>query len=162
MRRPVAILGTVAMIGLLVGLLLFLVFSTGKKTVWVGFTDLEVEFVVTDADNGKPIDGATIFISAESGGYCEEQDKKQFQLTTQSDGIAKRLCKQCMCFGTVGWNVDTFMVHLPKWHFFAATRGYRQSEWEYFDTINTTKYSSQVRRGNGSAQMMVCIEMRKR
>ncbi|HLJ93851.1 MAG TPA: hypothetical protein VKU02_11750, partial [Gemmataceae bacterium] len=43
---------------------------------WVGSTDLEVVFAVTDA-NGHPIPGVRIEVQSE-GGFYEEQDKQEF------------------------------------------------------------------------------------
>jgi hypothetical protein len=151
----------------LVGLALIVVVGCGlflpvfQSIHWVGSTDLEIEFVVTDAKDGRKLDGTTVSIRAEEGGFCWERDAKAFALRTQADGTAKHLCKACMCFGTKGWNRDTFAVHLPYWWFQASAPGYLSSEWEYLDDIGTMKYARQVRRGNGLAYLTVRIELVK-
>jgi hypothetical protein len=90
---------------------------------WVGHTDLLIEFIVSDADTGEPIPNAKIQIHSE-GGLCEEREKEDFQLVTGSTGKVQRLCRQCMCFGTRGWNIDTFEVHLPWWSYRVSAPGY--------------------------------------
>jgi hypothetical protein len=67
---------------------------------WVGSTDLEVEFAVSDAATGGPISGARVEIQQAKGGFYEDRDEKEFALVTNGDGLASRECRDSMCFGT--------------------------------------------------------------
>jgi len=126
---------------------------------WVGHKELEIEFVVTDADGGRPIPQATISIPAEKGGFCgDDRDEKRFTLTTDTNGVVKQSCGLCMCFGTKGPNVDTFATHLPYWWFQASAPGYSTSQEEYIDEI---EYRRLVRRGETVARLTVTIALRK-
>src|SRR5438477_9684943 len=69
-----------------------------QTMTWVGHTDLEVEFVVTDAETGVAIESATITVNSE-GGFCREEGEKSFTLNTDSRGVAQRTCTHCTCSG---------------------------------------------------------------
>src|SRR6516162_6402728 len=64
---------------------------------WVGFTDLLIEFVVSDAETGEPIPDAIIKMHSE-GGLYKERDQGDFRLVTGSDGRAQHLYGRCGCF----------------------------------------------------------------
>src|ERR1051325_1169133 len=66
---------------------------------WVGRTDLEVEFAVTDAESGQSVPGAQIEVQSE-GGFYDEDYKQAFTLTADSGGRASKVCRDSMCFGT--------------------------------------------------------------
>lgn len=91
---------------------------------WVGSTDLDVEFVVSDADTGGPVAGASVEIDQEAGGFCHDWDAKHFRLVTGPDGVVSRRCLSCMCFGTKSMWKDSFVVHLPDWTFAVSAEGY--------------------------------------
>lgn len=97
--------------GILVGIALLLVPAT-QRIHWVGFTDLEIEFLVTDAVTENPIPGAPIKVQSE-GGLCAEREKQRFSLVTDSDRSVRRLSPGCMCFGTSGWIIDTTRSTCP-------------------------------------------------
>ena len=119
---------------------------------WVGHTDLEIRFSVTDGKTGAPIKDATIHILAEPGGFCEEREKRRFTLVTDENGQAKYLCKSCMCFGSKSAFEDTFAVHLPWWWFHATAPGYLDLEPEYLDVL---EHAHRVKRGDGCATLDV-------
>lgn len=101
---------------LIVVVLVLLVLPAVQKVYWVGSTDLEVEFAVTDAATGQPIPKARIDIHSE-GGFYEERERRDFQLVAGPDGRVSYLCRRSMSFGSSGMFTDTFAVHLPFWQF---------------------------------------------
>lgn len=146
---------------LLVVVVLLLLAPLTQTICWVGYTDLEVEFVVSDDEDERPIQGATVSIFAQKGGFCDEREEQQFSLTTDSEGVAKRVARGCMCFGTKNWRLDTFAFHLPYWWFRASAPGYVTSKSEFLDDMETMKYARQVRRGEGMAHLTVRIRLRR-
>jgi hypothetical protein len=128
---------------------------------WVGGTDLEIEFVVTDAATGKPVEGATITVHSE-GGFYDEREEKDFTLRTDRHGIARRVCHNSMCFGTQSALrfTDTYVVHLPWWYVWTSAPGYEKSSLLYLDT---SEHGQRVQRvGAGAARVGVSISLRKR
>jgi hypothetical protein len=106
-----------------------LLLAACQKVYWVGFTDVEITFVVIDADTGQPIPGATVQVHSE-GGFCEDQEVKDFRLTTDPEGVAARRCRECMSFGRANPLLpyrNTFGVHLPLWEFGVSAPGYASS-----------------------------------
>jgi hypothetical protein len=114
-------------------ILLGLLFLSSSLTIcWVGGTNLEIEFVITDAVTGQRVPNAAIVIHSE-GGFYLERDDKDFTMRTALDGTAKRVCHEAMCFGTnqevCGITIkETFCVHLPRWTFQISAPGYEVSE----------------------------------
>ena len=88
-----------SLVFLVIGLVAF--FTLGQTTKWVGHTDREVRFVVTDAKTGQPVPSATIHVRvrAEAGGVFEDREQRDFTIATDEQGGAKSVCKSCMCFG---------------------------------------------------------------
>jgi hypothetical protein len=129
-----------------------------QRAHWVGSTDLEIEYIVTDAVTGELIKGATITVHAE-GGDCAEREKQRFSLVTDATGSVNRLCKGCMCFGTSGWNIDTYVVHLPWWYYQVTAEGYSTTAWTELDVIENVR---NVLRGNPAAKLVVPIMLTKK
>jgi hypothetical protein len=127
---------------------------------WVGGTDLEVVFVVTDADSGSPIPGAEIKVWSE-GGFYEGPDKGEFALLAGARGEARKVCRDSMCFGTrsgLGFT-DTYVVHLPFWHFRVVAPGHEPSEWVDLDVL---EYRRQVQRaGPRRARVVVPVSLHR-
>src|SRR5262249_17538012 len=123
---------------------------------WVGATDLEIEFVVTDGASGQPVAGAQIDVDSR-GGFYDKSAEEQFQLTADADGKARRVCRNAMCFGTrsgLGFT-DTFVVHLPWWRFRASAPGFRTGEWQELDV---PEYGRQVQRVKpGRSRLLVPV-----
>lgn len=119
---------------------------------WVGMTELEIEFIVTDAATGAPVKGAIVHVKQEEGGFCE-REKGEFELATDANGSAKRSVKQCMCYGKSGWNIDTFAVHFPSWSYQVSANGYATSEWAWLH--GGAEDVGQVRRGSPAATVAV-------
>ena len=127
---------------------------------WVGHTDLEIEFVVTEAATGQPVEGAKIAVVSE-GGFYREREEKELTLVTGQDGIASRVCHDSMCFGTQSGLrfKDTFVVHLPWWHYRVTADGFEPSELAYLVVL---EYIRQVKRiGPGAAKLIVPVSIQK-
>lgn len=141
---------------LVVGLGEFLTLSQTNK--WVGHTDIEIRFVITDAETGLPIPNATVHISAEADGFCDDAQQSKFTITSCEDGHANQLATNCMAFGSEGTSGDTFASHLPQWSFYATATGYSATAPAYLDV---PKNARQVQRGDPSATLSVPIRLRK-
>lgn len=128
---------------------------------WVGSTDLDVVFAVTDVSNGSPVPGARVEVQSEGGLYAEP-DKQQFVLVAGADGVARKECQQSMCFGTqsgLGFT-NTFVVHLPWWRFRVVADGFKSGEWIDLDV---PEYIRQVQRtGPGKTVLVVPVSLLKR
>jgi hypothetical protein len=146
----VGLAGTVGIAGL------FLI-PAPLRIHWVGFTDLEIECFVKDAGNGAPIQGATIRVKSQ-GGLCAESENGDFALVTDANGSVKRLVKDCMCYGTSGWNIDTYFVHLPEWVYQVKAEGYCESEWT---GLNVAENVRRVERGRPAAILVVETDLKK-
>jgi hypothetical protein len=91
---------------------------------WIGRTELTIEFVVTDADSGKPIEGAELHAVDP-----ESSTAPAILLISDRDGIA-RWQGDAKTVGEMS-NLrltNTRAVHPPVWSVTALTRGYRDSE----------------------------------
>jgi hypothetical protein len=152
----------------LIGLAVFLLGVWGYDRIltvwWVGHTDLEVEFLVTDATTGWTIKGAEISVHSDGGLYSEseeESEKKDFTLITEGDGRAQRICHQCMCSGNrsgLGFT-DTYSVHLPNWRYRVSALTYEPSQLVDLDT------SQQIRKvrpvGRGVSKLVVQVSLQR-
>jgi hypothetical protein len=127
---------------------------------WVGSIDLDVEFQVTDRATGNPIPGATVEVQSE-GGFYEERDKHAFVLVADASGVARKECRNSMCFGTQSGLrfTDTFAVHLPWWRFRVVAPGFTPSTWANLDE---PRYIQQARRvGPKKARLIVPLSLQK-
>ena len=136
--------------------------------MWVGNTNLTVEFAVTDAETGKPIEGADLAITSyggfnEDGSRLRKTERQEEELTLKTDvsGSAEYVCRDSMCFGTRSplRFTDTFCVHLPQWRVAAKATGYEATEpfW-----VDVPPYLSAVKKtGNGQSKVVVPIALHK-
>jgi hypothetical protein len=128
---------------------------------WVGHTDLEVEFAVTDTATGNPVPGTRIEVQSEGGSYAEDL-KQEFVLTADAGGLARKECPRSMCFGTQSGLrfTNTFVVHLPWWRYRVVAEGYNPTERDELDVLELRR---QVRRaGPGKAKLVVPVSLHKR
>lgn len=97
--------------------------------IWDGVADVEIIFMVSDADTGQAVGSATIDVNSRGGCYGEPHDQA-FMLVADDMGVARKRC-QCMCSGRrSGLRLtDTFGVTLPQWDVSVAAQGYRPIEW---------------------------------
>jgi hypothetical protein len=142
--------------------LLGLICLSGSSTIcWVGGTDLEIEFVVTDAVTGQGVPNAAIAIHGE-GGFYREKDEKDRTIQTATDGTVKRVCHDSRCFAThqqvCGVTVkDTFCVHLPFWTVQVSVPGYEASEAIDLDQLGYRRAVKRVK--TGSAKLVVPVAL---
>jgi hypothetical protein len=147
---------------LVIAVLLFVWgFDRSQSIMWVGRTDLEVEFTVNDTATGGAVPGARVEVQSE-GGFYEERDKQEFVLVADAGGTACKVCRNSMCFGTQsGLRVtDTFGVHLPRWRFRVVAEGYEPGKWTYLETEENIQQAH--RAGPGKAKLVVPVSLHKR
>jgi len=152
---------TLLLIAAIVVPLLLWGYDRVQTIYWVGSTDLEVEFAITDAATGSPIPGSRIEVQSE-GGFYEEQDKQEFVLVAGAHGVARKECRGSMCFGTQSGLrfTNTFVVHLPWWRYRVVSEGYEPTEWTDVDVLELRR---QVRRTSpGKAGLVVPVSLPKR
>src|SRR5689334_1392505 len=63
-----------------------------------GHTEVEVEFVVTDADTGEPIPGATLQVRGLGVETGEGSQEGEVRVVTDEAGVARRRCR-CTWYG---------------------------------------------------------------
>ena len=127
---------------------------------WVGATDLEIEFVVTDSATGQPVDAAEIAVVSE-GGLYREREEKQFRLVTDQEGSVRRTCHHSMCFGKQSGLrfTDTYGIHLPWWSFQVCAPGYESTDWRY---LEPQEFEHRVQRtGSGRARLVVEVALQR-
>lgn len=136
-------------------------YDRSQMIAWVGGTDLEIEFVITDANSNTLIPGAQIEIHSE-GGLYDEKYKQDFVLVADSNGMARKVCHGSMCFGkTSGFGfTDSYAVHLPFWYFKVTAPGYEPSE---LVELDSPEYARQARETPPRrAKLVVPITLQKR
>ena len=96
---------------------------------WVGGTTLEVEFVVTGAETGQPVEDAAIDLRTESSLSDGRADEK-WTIVTDAAGCARRTA-DAMCTGrSSGLRfTDTYSVRLPWWYYRVQASGYEPPDW---------------------------------
>jgi hypothetical protein len=128
---------------------------------WVGHSDLEITFIVTDAQTDQPIRGAKIEVLAEEGNLCERREKPPFHFNTDANGIAISFHK-CMCSGTIGWSwggrIDTFHIHIPGWLLRVSAPGYTTTDPFWIETWENPR---PVERGTDFAKLKVPVQLQK-
>jgi len=130
----------------------------GQTMKWVGHKDLEVRFLVTNAATGIPIANASVHVTVEPGGFCENGDQGDFVLMTDQNGLATRMSKNCMSFGSKSSLEDTFAIHPPAWRFYATGEGYANSEPRFAEDV---KVARKVIRGDQYAILPIGIQLVK-
>lgn len=97
----------------------------------IGSKDLDVDFLVTDADSGQPIHNAEIMIRSEGGLYdgSEEDSKRPFKLRTDANGKFRRVCRNNIWtwFHSRWRFTDVYCVFLPNWFLEVSAAGYETS-----------------------------------
>lgn len=130
----------------------------GATTKWVGHTDLEIRFVVTDVDSGRPVPNASVQVRTESSGRCDNLPAREFTLTTDENGQAWQAVKGCTCYGSEGAFENTFVSYLPQWSFRVTANNYSSAE---VASLELTENARQVTRGPPFATLCVPIRLRK-
>ena len=145
-----------AVVIVLVGLFVLLVPALSVAH-WSGHTDLEVQFLVTDFETGQPIPHATVHIVELEEGPADVQPAS-FSLTTDQNGDARRMLKNCSWGGRSGLLEDTFSVYLPYWMYHASSAGYANSQ---DSLLHQPEIASTVKRGPPFATVLVPIQIKK-
>jgi hypothetical protein len=135
--------------------------SSPHGVYWVGFRDLEVTFVVTDAETGDLIAGAQIDIPKNEPSFCSDCEGP-YTLVTDTQGSVRRTAKHCMCFGYSGrsWfrRLETYGSHAPDWEFQVSSPGYRRSEWI---SLHEQEFRRTIQRGGEFATMDVSVRLQR-
>jgi hypothetical protein len=133
-----------------------------NRIYWVGQRDLELTFIVADAETDQPIKGAKIEVLDEETNLCERRGKPPFHFNTDANGIAISFHKQCMCFGTLGWSwrgrIDTFRIHIPGWVLRVSAPGYKTTEPFWLESEETFR---NVDRGTDFATLKIPVKLQK-
>ena len=126
----------------------------------VGGTRLEVEFVVTDAETGRPVEGAEIELRTESSLNHERPDER-WTLVTDAAGSARRSV-DTMCTGkTSGLRfTDTYSVRLPWWYYRVTAPGYELLDWTPLQPEGQRRRAERV--GSHASRLVVPIVFVKR
>jgi hypothetical protein len=122
---------------------------------WVGHCDIDIGFVVVDANTGSPIPNATIHIRADGHGFCKDREPSVFMLDCDANGYASQMDK-CMCFGTSRLFSNSFGMHLPHWWYSASAPGFTDSEQAFLDDGENNR---RVKRGKPAASLSVTVPL---
>ncbi len=125
---------------------------------WVGWTDLEVEFVITDAA-GQAVPDARIEIQSD-GGLYEENSRQEFSLTTDGKGSVSKVCRNSMCAGRRNnlFGTDTFAVHLPWWRFRVVKEGFEVTHWIDLNVSHYTKLTRRIEPGKSKLIVPISLD----
>jgi hypothetical protein len=121
---------------------------------WLGHTDLTVEFMIASQDTGQPIPGARIDIR-----QYDPEDKEDFVLHADLNGMAGCECPNSTCFGTrsaLGFT-DSFTVRLPYWCFRVSASGFESSNWIDFHVEELHRRVQRV--GPGKTKLVVPVSL---
>jgi hypothetical protein len=125
---------------------------------WVGRTDVDISFIVTNAETGQPIPGASIQVLQGDSSFCKTDQNPPFVLTADENGRATVRAMRCMCFGTSGWNGwryrNTFGTHMPEWEFQIVKPGYVKTE-----AFWLSSFLGSVKRGKEVWNMDVPVQL---
>ncbi|MDY3553417.1 DUF4198 domain-containing protein [Gemmata sp. JC717] len=92
-----------------------------------------MEFVITDAGTGQPLNGAEVAITSYGGFYeggyrLREKGAREEELTLKTDanGAAEYVCRgsMCSCQKSPLGSVNRFAVHMPYWRITVKAPGY--------------------------------------
>jgi hypothetical protein len=130
------------------------------EIVWLGGTDLEITFVVTDSDTGTPIPGAAVHVFYAHS--PRDRTNVPFTLTTAANGTVRHWCRGVDCTGrsnpVMPWR-NTITAKLPSWVLDATAPGYMDSEPQ--DLGFSQKVRKPVRRKHGNAAVTIPVTLRK-
>ncbi len=131
----VTLAGTLCAVGM------WLIGAAGTEG-WVGDTDLEVDFVVTDEATGQPVEGAAIVVQSDEG--------KGFSLATDRNGLAHRICLQSMYMGQRSgiFRTETFVVDLPWSNVQVSASGYATSQLDFPQIVAYQSQATRLRAGS--------------
>ena len=104
------------------------VYDGSQVIVWIGGTNLDVAFVIAEADSGRPIEGASVAVETFSE---RDAEPPNIDLVTDSDGVAALVIPGLTTTGRQSALrfTDTYAINLPYWRFRASAPGYTISDW---------------------------------
>lgn len=105
----------------------FVLLQFGQRAVGVGRADVDVAFVVTDADSEAAIPDATIRVYSADVLLVGSRTPLMV-LSTDRTGTANTLCRDVTRAGSSGY----WTVNLPDWRIIVAATGFRPSSPIYF------------------------------
>jgi hypothetical protein len=147
---------------LIVGGILFLVWGCDRLLTiyWVGSTELEIEFSITEASTETPVSAARVEVQS-GGGFYEERETQEFVLVANSVGEARKVCRNCMCFGAQSGLrfTETFAVRLPWWRFRVIAKDYEPSAWTDLDAMEFRRLVQRL--GPDKAKLIVRMSLFK-
>lgn len=146
-------------IGLMcVVLLIGLLWPAVQTIHWVGFAELEVTFRVVDGKTGEPIPNAEIHVQND-GGFGQPKDvPKEFDLRTDSVGIARVSRLHCMTAGQSSGCRDSWNIYLPDWCYFASASGHVKAESVWIEENPEHRWIKRPARGE-PAQLTITITL---
>ncbi len=146
---------------LLIALLFIGIVCFGSRSLSLGSTNLEVQFVVVDGKTGTPIEGALIQVKSYGGFYAtddEIRDAEGFSLTTNNDGLASRECKRTW---VVSEELGIFTIHrhvrIPNWVYAVGAKEYRDTEKYQLDTHENGRATEHL--GSKSDRLVIRIAL---
>jgi hypothetical protein len=108
------------------------VYDRSYEVKWVGGTNLEVRFIVTNSESGQGIANAEVQVRCEMGFYegVEEDFDKTILLHTDATGIASRQCCMNRIIGTQSRLLftNTYQIYIPRWQVRVLATGYETIE----------------------------------
>ena len=128
--------------------------------LWIGATELKVEFVVTDAETGQHVGGAEINLRDE-GRLTDERPEATWTSTTDAAGITLRSV-DAVCTGRQsGLKItDTYSVRCPWWYYRVKAPGYELLNWTPLQGDEQRRRAERV--GPRASRLVVPIAIRKR
>jgi len=151
----------------IVFVLLLMALALSWEIRWAGYTDLTVEFVLTDAHTGAPIHGAELAVVNYGGldgdGQRMRRDRiesERFALQTDDNGFASRVATRTMCSGYSSRLTpfrDTFAAAIPEWQVTVRAPGYRASEERHLGELRDAR--TVERTGPGQSRLVVPIQL---
>ncbi|VTR92204.1 unnamed protein product [Gemmata massiliana] len=130
------------------------------KLRWGGFTELTVEFVVTDAETGLPVEGAEVFVADESYSAANVEILEP-QFKTNREGVAVAQFPSQRCGGDLSrlGFTNTRSVLLPEIRFWCKGAGLRQSDVLY---LNDQPHRRSIQHtGPGQDRLIVSVALCK-
>jgi hypothetical protein len=130
---------------------------------WHGTINLEIVFLVADADTGRPVEGATVLVHQDSPtrGPSGEKWGEKFGLPTDKDGAARRVCHRLTGEHSSGLGfTNTWSVDLPSWFCWVTAPGYEPME-EPFVFNNAVHNRNVQRLDRTSARVSVNLAITK-
>lgn len=120
---------------------------------WIGRKDLLVCFLVTESQTQTPVGEAVIKMTD----YSDDDDGREFTITTDQSGIATWLFRDCTTTGYKDGFTDTFHCRMPPCEFRAVAAGFCDSK----PLLLRVAAQGKIQRGKSRAEVKIPIALRK-